>query len=131
MNDTGAVAGQVVRVALVVVAGIGVQLLLASAMTMAAVIALVLSTWVAGRLVGRAGAIPAAILGCYVLGDHHLADVHGVLGTSSVATTFLFVQAVAIVAAELGHRWRRQAELDATLVRLTSEAHPPAPGAAP
>jgi hypothetical protein len=131
LSEIGDAGGRIVRIAVTVVAAMSVQLLLTSSLTATAVIALVLSAWVAGRLVGRGGAITAAVFACYVLGDHHLADRHGVLGTGSVATTFLFVQASAVVAAELGARWRRRAELDATLHRLTSDARPPTPGPAP
>jgi hypothetical protein len=91
-----------------IVAAVIVELALESAPTPLAAISVLGVALVAGKLAGPAASVPAALVGCYVFGDHHLADRHGVLGTSSVAVTFLLVQALAIGAAVVGNRsWRR------------------------
>jgi hypothetical protein len=112
-------------------AGVGgvaiVELWLQSGPTAVAAVALLATTLMAGVLGGQWAAVPAAIVGCYIFGDHHLADARGVLGTSSVAVTFLFVQGLAVAAAIAGHAlWKaRQGVRDDLAPPGPSEPRPP------
>jgi hypothetical protein len=123
----------VARCLLVGAAGVGavaiVELWLQSGPTPLAAVALLATTLIAGVLGGRWAAVPAAIVGCYIFGDHHLADTRGVLGTPGVAVTFLFVQGLAVVAAIAGHAvWTaRLAPAGDPAPHGPSEPRPPGP----